>query len=293
MIAVSPIQYLLDGLASGSLYVLVALGFSLVFGVMGLMNVAHADLYMLAVFSFLWLGTDAGLGTALGFVLGVLAAVAAGYLIFLIVLRRVDKALPLPLFVGTLGVSFVLENLVAKIVEFRARSVPPVFQTESWKFWGLRTTNSEVLVFVSTLVIGLSLLAWLHYSETGKSLRAVSENPTLAEMVGIDTNKMMGLSVIIASFIAGLGGLLVANKTQGINPFVANDVSLKMFAVAVVAGGGSIGGVIIVGFALGVVESLAVAYVGSTWQNVIGLFAMVAVLLLRPQGLFGRYNRIG
>lgn len=288
-----PLQYLLDGLAAGSLYVLLALGFTLVFGVMGMMNVAHADLYMLAVFTFVWIGTDLGAGSVGGLVAGVVGAVAAGYLIFVIVLRRIDKAVPLALFVGTLGVSYVIENLVAKLVEFRARSVSPLFTTVTWQVAGLRISNSDVMVFLATLVIGLGLLWWLRSSSTGQLLRAVSENATLSEVVGIDTTRMMGLSVVIASAIAGVGGLLVANKTQGINPFVANDVSLKMFAVAVVAGAGSVGGAMIVGFALGVVESFAVAYVGSTWQNVIGLVAMVAVLLFRPQGLFGRYNRVG
>ena len=287
------IQYLIDGLATGSLYVLLALGFTLVFGVMGMMNVAHADLYMLAVFSFLWLGTDAGLGTVPGVVLGVGAAVLAGWLIYVVVLSRVDKAVPLALFVGTLGVSYVIENLVAKLVEFRARSVPPLFTTTTWEVAGLRVTNSDLLVLAATVAMGLGLLAWLKLSSTGQLLRAESENTQLAEVVGIDTGRMMALSVVIASAIAGIGGLLVANKTQGINPFVANDVSLKMFAVAVVAGAGSVGGAMLVGFALGIIESLAVAYVGSTWQNVIGLLAMVTVLLFRPQGLFGRYHRVG
>ena len=89
------------------------------------------------------------------------------------------------------------------------------------------------------------------------------------------------------------GGLLTANKTQGINPFVANDVSLKMFAVAIVAGVGSVGGALVAGLTLGVIESLTVGYIGSTWQNVVGLAAMVVVLLLRPQGLFGRVSRVG
>lgn len=287
------LQYLIDGLASGSLYVLLALGFTLVFGVMGMMNVAHADLYMLAVFTLVWVGEDAGLGQVIGVVAGVGAGIAAGFLVFLIVLRRIDKAVPLALFVGTLGVSYFIENLVAKLVDFKARSVAPLFQTTTWKVGGLRISNSDVLVLAATLAIAIGLLWWLKSSTTGRLLRAVSENPTLSETVGIDTSKMMGLSVLIASAIAAVGGLLVANKTQGVNPFVANDVSLKMFAVAVVAGIGSVGGATIVGLALGVVESMAVGYVGSTWQNVIGLLAMVLVLLFRPQGLFGRYARVG
>jgi branched-chain amino acid transport system permease protein len=287
------LQYVVNGLASGSLYVLLAVGFTLVFGVMGMMNVAHADLYMVAVFTLLWVGQDTGLGDIVGFFAGVGAAIAAGLLIFVVVLRRVDKTVPLALFVGTLGVSYFIENLVAKIVEFRARSVKPFFQTRPWLVDGVRITNSDLLIFVATLAIALGLLWWLKSSTTGRLMRAVSESPSLAQVVAIDTSKIMAIAVVIASAIAGVGGLLTVNKTQGINPFVANDVSLKMFAVAVVAGIGSVGGALIAGLALGVVEALTVAYIGSTWQNVVGLAAMVVVLLVRPQGLFGRVARIG
>jgi branched-chain amino acid transport system permease protein len=290
------VQYVIDGVFSGSLYVLLALGFTLVFGVMGIMNVAHADLYMLAAFTFVWVSQDAGLGPVLGFLAGAGAAVVTGYLIFIIVLRRVERTATVALFVSTLGVSYVLENLVAKIVDFQERSVTPVFETQLWRIGGddgIRITNGDALVFVATLAMGLALLLWLRSSETGRLLRAVSESPGLAQIVGIDTGRMMGIAIVLASLIAGVGGLLVANQTQGIDPFVANDVSLKMFAVAVVAGVGSVGGAIVVGFSLGAIESLTVAYIGSTWQSVIGLLAMVIVLLFRPQGLFGRYNRVG
>jgi branched-chain amino acid transport system permease protein len=287
------LQYVVNGLASGSLYVLLAVGFTLVFGVMGMMNVAHADLYMIAVFTLLWIGQSSGAGNLVGFLAGVVAAVATGFLIFVIVLRKVDKTIPLALFVGTLGVSYFIENLVAKIVEFRARSVDPFFQTHPWFVGGVRITNSDLLIVVATLVISLGLLWWLRSSTTGRLMRAVSESPTLSEVVAINTTRIMGIAVLIASAIAGVGGLLTVNKTQGINPFVANDVSLKMFAVAVVAGIGSVGGALVAGLALGVVESLTVGYIGSTWQNVVGLAAMILVLLVRPQGLFGRISRIG
>ncbi|MCU1500944.1 MAG: ABC-type transporter, integral rane subunit [Ilumatobacteraceae bacterium] len=286
-------QYIVNGLASGSLYVLLAVGFTLVFGVMGMMNVAHADLYMIAVFTLVWVGQDAGLGNLLGFLAGVAAAIAVGFLIFVVVLRRIDKSVPLALFVGTLGVSYFIENLIAKIVEFRARSVHPFFQTEVFLLDGVRISNSDLLVFAATLAISFGLLWWLKSSTTGRLMRAVSESPRLSEIVAINTTKIMGIAVVIASAIAGVGGLLTANKTQGINPFVANDVSLKMFAVAIVAGIGSVGGALIAGLALGVIESLTVGYIGSTWQNVVGLAAMVVVLLVRPQGIFGRVSRIG
>lgn len=287
------VQHVVDGLGAGSLYVLLALGFTLIFGVMGMMNVAHADLYMLSVFTFIWVGQDAHAGRVVGFLAGTLAALAAGYLIFVIVLRRIDRTETVALFVGTLGVSYVIENAVAEIVHFNDHAVPPLLPTRLWRLGGVRLLDSDVVVFAATVAMGVGLLLWLKRSTTGRLLRAVSENPAVARLVGIDTSKMMGLAVLIASAIAGVGGLLVGNQTQGIDPFVANNVSLKMFAVAVVAGVGSVGGAIVVGFGLGVVEAFTVAYFGSTWQNVIGLAAMVVVLLFRPQGLFGRYARVG
>ncbi|MDO9398132.1 MAG: hypothetical protein Q7T71_16425, partial [Herbiconiux sp.] len=244
------VQYLLDGLVSGSLYVLLALGFTLVFGVMGIMNVAHADLYMLAAFTFVWVGQDAGLGSVLGVVAGAAAAVGVGYLVFVLVLRRIDRSATVALFVSTLGVSYVLENVVAKVTDYHARSVTPIFEPTLHRVGGLRVTDADALVFVAALLTGLALLTWLRRSSTGRLLRAVSESPSLASLVGIDTRRMMGIAILLASLVAGLGGVLVANQTQGIDPFVANDVSLKMFAVAVVAGVGSVGGAIVVGFGL-------------------------------------------
>jgi branched-chain amino acid transport system permease protein len=286
-------QYLVDGVAIGALYVLVALGFTLVFGVMGIMNVAHADLYMLAVFTMLWIGRDAHLGVLLGAVAGIAAAGVAGFLLFALVLRRIDRGEPLALFVATLGVSYFLENLVAKLVAFRTRPVPALFHNHFYAVSGIRFSTGQLALLATTLAISGGLAVWLSRSSPGRLMRAVSESPALSESLGINAGKMMALAMVIAAVVAGIGGILVSNTTLAIDPFVANDLSLKMFAVAVVAGIGSVGGATTVGFMLGVVEALAVGYWGSQWQNVVGLLAMIAVLLVRPQGLFGRYARVG
>jgi branched-chain amino acid transport system permease protein len=287
------VQYLVDGVAIGALYVMVALGFTLVFGVMGIMNVAHADLYMLAVFTTLWVGKDAHFGVVGGAAIGVAAAGVAGFLLFALVLRRIDRTQVLALFVATLGISYFLENLVAKLVAFRTRPVPALFHSHFYVLGGIRFSNGQIVLLATTLAISLGLATWLARSSPGRLMRAVSESPGLSEALGINTTKMMALAVVIASVIAGIGGVLVSNTTLAIDPFVANDLSLKMFAVAVVAGVGSVGGATTVGLLLGIVESLAVGYWGSQWQSVVGLVAMVAILLVRPQGLFGRYARVG
>lgn len=295
------LQYVIDGLGSGTLYVLVAIGFTLVFGVMGLMNVAHADFYMLAAFGLFFLGGAEGLGW------GVLAATISvligsllvGFAMFHLILKRLDKEIMIAFFVATLGVSFFLENLVAKLADFRVRSVPALFTTHAYVIEGLYITNSVMVSLAAALIITFGLLAFLNYTEPGQLLRAVAENAMLANGVGINTGGMTLLAVLIGSCIAVIGGLLYANTTSTADPFVANTVSLKMFAVAIVAGIGSVGGALVVGLCLGIAESLTLwvgvrgGFDGSQWQNVIGLVLMVVVLMTRPHGLFGKFERIG
>jgi len=295
------LQYVIDGLGSGTLYVLVAIGFTLVFGVMGLMNVAHADFYMLAAFGLFLLGGAEGLrwGVPAATISVLIGSLIVGFAMFHLVLKRLDKEVMIAFFVATLGVSFFLENLVAKLADFRVRSVPSLFTAHTYVIEGLYITNSVVVSLAAALIITVGLLAFLKYTENGQLLRAVAENATLAQGVGINTGKMTLLAVLIGSSIAVIGGLLYANTTSTADPFVANTVSLRMFAVAIVAGIGSVGGAFVVGLVLGIAESLTLwvgvrgGFDGSQWQNVIGLALMVVVLMTRPNGLFGKLERIG
>jgi branched-chain amino acid transport system permease protein len=287
------IQYLVDGLGVGCLYVLLATGFTLIFGVMGIMNVAHADFYMAAVFSYLFATSVAHLGVVVGVIVGVAAAGILGAILFFGVLDRIDKGRPLALFTATLGVSYVLENFIAKVVQFQTKSIPPLFPSQPLLLFGVRFSTAQLVLLAVTLLLSGGLTLWLRWSALGRFTRAVSENPVLAELVAIDTRRVRLVAVMLAAAMAGFGGLLVANTSLSINPFVADTVSLKMFAVAVVAGIGSVEGAVVVGLMLGMTESVTVGYKGSEWQNVAGLLAMVLVLMVRPNGLFGSARRIG
>jgi branched-chain amino acid transport system permease protein len=287
------VQYLVDGLGVGCLYVLLATGFTLIFGVMGIMNVAHADFYMVSVFTYLYVTTAAHLGGVVAVVAGVAMAGVLGAVLFFGVLDRIDKARPLALFTATLGVSYVLENFLAKVVAFQTKSVPALFPSQSLVAFGVRFSSAQLVLLAATLMTAGGLTLWLRWSTLGKFTRAVSENMVLAELMAIDTRRVRLVAVMLAAGMAGFGGLLVANTSLSINPFVADTVSLKMFAVAVVAGIGSVEGALVVGVLLGMIESVTVGYGGSQWQNVAGLLAMVLVLMVRPNGLFGRSRRIG
>jgi|Laugrefabdmm15dn_1035133.scaffolds.fasta_scaffold02210_4 branched-chain amino acid transport system permease protein len=287
------LSYLFAGLSLGSTYVLVALGFTLIFGVMGIMNVAHADVFMIAIFTYLLITTGFDLPTGLGVVIAIFAGALAGLIVYWLVLKRIDKGHPVALFVSTLGVSYVVENFIAKRINFGRPSLEPIFGSDPIIVGGVVFTGPRLLLFAVTAILAGGLIFWLKKSETGMLLRAVSENAVMARVVAIDTNRVTMIAIAVASFVAACGGLVVGNMTLTADAFVANSLSLKMFAVAVVAGIGSVGGATIVGLTLGVIEAFTVAYVGSQWQNVIGLVAMTVVLLVRPQGLFGRVLRVG
>jgi branched-chain amino acid transport system permease protein len=296
------LQYVIDGLGNGTLYALLAIGFTLVFGVMGIMNVAHADIYMLAAFAF-YLVCDRSTGLGLPVAVGILTAIAGAalfaWLLFQLVLKRLDKDNVLALFVATLGVSFFLENLVSKMSDGQVRAVPAILPARTYLIGGLRIGQALIVELLVAAVLTTALLVFLRRAEAGRSMRAVAENPALAESVGIDRHRITLLAVVIASVVAAIGGLLNASVTSSADPFVANDVSLRMFAVAVVAGIGSVGGACLVGILLGVAEALTLyagvhlGFDGSAWESIIGLLMMCVVLLTRPRGIFGRVQRIG
>src|SRR5262249_31949662 len=137
------------------------------------------------------------------------------------------------------------------------------------------------------------LMLWIGRSTIGRDMRGVAENAFLARVVGVRSGVVMAVTIAVASAIAALGGVLVTNVTLTTTPFLSNEVSLKMFVVAMVAGAGSVGGAALAGIGLGIAESFTVAYLGSGWQHVAPLLILVLVLMFRPQGFFGKAARVG
>jgi branched-chain amino acid transport system permease protein len=287
------VQVVLNGLIIGSEYVLVAIGFTLIFGVMGVMNVAQADFYALGAFVMIWMCVNAGLGVVAGAILGSLSGLLFGVLYYFLVLSRLGEKDFFAAFIGSVGVSYFIENLLTSIVGSQGEAVPPLLPSTFHSWGGLLISDPQILLLAATLAISVGLLLVLKRTPFGRDIRAVSESRFLAAATGVNCRLVIIGSVAIASVIATIGGVLVSATTLTITPFSGGDVVLEMFVVAIVAGMGSVGGATIVGFGLGVIESMTVAYIGSSWEEVAGLLVLVVVLILRPQGLFGRQVRIG
>jgi branched-chain amino acid transport system permease protein len=286
-------QVVLNGLVLGSEYVLVAIGFTLIFGVMGVMNVAQADFYALGPFVMIWISVNAGLGLALGAIIGMLSGLVLGVLYYWLVLKRLGEKDFLAAFIASVGVSYFIENLLTSIVGSQGSPVPGLLPDTFHVWVGLIISDPQLLLLGCTVVITVALLVCLSRTSFGRDVRAVAESRFLAAASGVNVRFVMVGSVAVASAIATIGGVLVSSTTLTVNPFSGGDIVLQMFVVAIVAGMGSVGGAAVAGFGLGIIESLTVQYWGSSWEMVSGLLVMVVVLMIRPQGLFGKKVRIG
>jgi branched-chain amino acid transport system permease protein len=287
------LQILFDGLGSGAGYVLVGLGFSMIFGVLGVLNVAQADFYMVGAYVSYAVLTAVGAQLVLGLATAALTGLAIGVIFYLVVVRRIRQDQQLAIFVATLGLSMFLQNVVARLAGPDQRPFPQLIAQRNYDAGGVILPRPTVVLIAATLAMAVALIVWLHRSRVGSEVRAVAQSRFLAAAIGIDVRRTMIIAVVISCVVATTGGVLIGNSLSTITPFIATNLGLKMFIVVLVAGAGSVAGVIVVGFGLGIAESFTVAYISSQWQDMAGLVALVLVLLLRPEGVFGQRARVG
>lgn len=287
------LQIIFDGLASGAGYVLVGLGFSIMFGVLGVLNVAQADFYMVGAYVSYVVLTALGANLALGILSTTLTGIVLGVAFYTLIVRRIRQDQQLAVFVATLGLSMFLQNFVARIAGPDQKPFPQLIAQHQYIFAGVVMPQPSVVLIAVTLALAGVLIAWLHRTASGREVRAVAESRAIAAAVGIDVKRTMMVAVVVSCVVATVGGLFIGNNLSTITPFIGTELALKMFIVVLVAGAGSVAGVVVVGFGLGIAESLTVAYVSSQWQNMTGLVVLVLILLLRPQGVFGAAARVG
>jgi len=286
-------QIVLDGIASGAGYVVIALGFSLIFGVAGVLNVAHADFYMVGAYAALFALTTWSAVPLLGLGVAVLTGVVIGGLYYVVVVRRVGHEQQLAAFVASLGLSMFLQNFVARIAGPDQKAFPSLFPRFTYEVGGVVLPQAQLVLIVAAVLLSAGVVVLLKYSPLGRNIRAVAANSFVAAAMGVDVRRTMLVAVALSCVVATVGGVMIGNAQSTITPFMANSLSVKMFIVVLVAGAGSIGGAAVIGFALGLLESLTIAFFSSSYQDMVGLVALLAVLLVRPAGVFGRATRVG
>jgi branched-chain amino acid transport system permease protein len=291
------LQQLANGIAWGSIYALIALGYTMVYGILRLINFAHGDVYMVGAFTAYFCARALGAGGAnpslglalLVLVIAMIACAVLGVLIEFFAYRPVRRSSRLTALITAIGVSLLLENLGIRIFgadpKFFPQLVPPrnITLTE-----GVVVTNHQVTVVLVSMALMVGLTLFIKKTRTGKAMRAVAFHRDAASLMGIPVNRIITITFAIGSALAAAAGVLVGLTNPKIEPLMGIMPGVKAFVAAVLGGIGSIPGAVIGGLTMGVSEYLVVGYVSSTFRDAIAFVILILVLLIRPTGLLGR-----
>jgi branched-chain amino acid transport system permease protein len=289
------LQQIVNGIAWGSLYALIALGYTMVYGVLRLINFAHGDVYMIgAMVAFYaaraWLAPgEASLGAFFALLaLSMAVCGALGFTIERLAYRPLRRAPKLTMLITAIGVSLLLENGGQLVFGPDPKFFPTLIEThEISPGSGLVITNVQLLILAVSLTLMMGLQFLVYRTRVGTALRAVSYSAEAASLMGIDVNRMISLTFVLGSMLAGAAGVLVGVSNPKIDPLMGIMPGLKAFVAAVVGGIGNIPGAMAGGMLMGLSETLVVGYVSSTYRDAIAFVILIVVLLVRPSGLFG------
>ncbi|HXJ78033.1 MAG TPA: branched-chain amino acid ABC transporter permease [Candidatus Methylomirabilis sp.] len=287
----SLLEFLVQGIILGGLYALFAVGLTLIFGVLEVINIAHGEFFALGGYLVFAAVVLLGLRPVVGIVAASLGAFAVGLAVYPLLLaplrrrlgRRPYGALYLVL---TLGLSTFMQNGLLAVAGGEYLQVPPhVAGILDLSFTAL--SYQRILVFVVAMALLAGLFAFLLLHRQGLAVRAVAQNPEAAQAMGINLGRIFSLTIALGVGLAGAGGALIAPQFN-VYPAVGLPLTIKAFAITILGGMGNLLGALVASLVVGVTESLAVMVIPSEWQNLIAFAVMVLVLLVRPQGLLGR-----
>lgn len=285
-------QTTINGLSSGSIYALGAIGLSLVYGILKLVNFAHGDFMTLGGYVAFAVNVSAGLPLVVAALAALVAVAALGLVLEYSLWRPMRRrgAGVLQLLLLSIGLAFVIRNLILFQWTGRDRGLD-VDQTQVWHPFDLDLTRIQVIVMVTAGVVLVAVAALLKSTIVGKSMRALSDSFDLAEVSGVDTRRLVAYTWLLAGGLAGLAGVLAAVYTN-LTPNTGFLLLLSVFAAVVLGGIGNAYGALVGGLALGLVQEWSTIFVVPTYKEAIGFGVLILVLLFRPQGVFGQARTV-
>jgi branched-chain amino acid transport system permease protein len=300
------IQNLVNGVSLGSIYALIALGYTLVYGILRLINFAHGDLFMLSAYMALGVCAALGLGDAVsggqavsswGAFAGVMAlsmagAAAVGWLVERLAYRPLRGQPRLNLLITAVGVSLLLENLAQAVFGASPRRVPAlIVDTTAFTVFGAQVSTLDLAVLGTTLGLLLALEFWVHRTRMGRAMRAVSHSHETAALLGIPVDRVISITFAVGSALAAGAAVLYGAKYPKVDPLMGVMPGLKAFVAAVLGGIGNLRGAVLGAMILGLAETLMAAYGASTWRDALAFGLLILILLFKPAGLLGTYQR--
>jgi len=282
-------QQLLNGLTLGSSYALIALGYTMVYGIIQLINFTHGEIYMFGAFVGLFLVTVLGANLFVAILGAMLFCMVLGMLVERVAYRPLrGKSSRLSALISAIGVSIFLSTLMALLAKTNPRRYPEVISSQTFHLGSIEVSSLQVLIlFLSAaLMVGLQLV--VQKTRVGKAMRACSQDLDASHLMGINVNRIISLTFAAGSALAAAGGVMVGIYYNAVWPYMGTMAGLKAFCAAVLGGIGSIPGAMVGGLTLGVMEILGVAYLSSSYKDAIAFAVLILVLIIRPQGIMGQ-----
>lgn len=282
------LQQLVNGLILGSVYALLALGYTMVYGIIKLINFAHGDIYMMGAFMGYFLINSLHLNFFLALILAMVGTAALGVLVEFLAYRPLRNSTRIAALITAIGVSFFLEYVMVYFVGANTRSFPQVIETVRYNFGPISLTNIQLMILVISLILMVLLQVIVQKTKMGKAMRAVSVDSDAAQLMGINVNRTIGFTFALGSALAGAAGVLIALYYNSLEPLMGMTPGLKSFVAAVLGGIGIIPGAALGGFVIGLLETFATAFGMSDFRDAIVYGILILILLVRPAGILGK-----
>ncbi|MCI8764558.1 MAG: branched-chain amino acid ABC transporter permease [Lachnospiraceae bacterium] len=284
------LSYLINGISLGSIYAIIALGYTMVYGIARMLNFAHGDIIMVGGFAIFTIVSTMGLPPFLGILVAVAVCTVLGVTIERVAYRPLRGASSLAVLITAIGVSYLLQNMALLIFGSNARQFTSVVTLPNLKLadGALTISSVTIVTIISCIVIMAALTSFINKTKIGQAMLAVSEDNGAATLMGIDVNRTIAITFAIGSALAAIAGALLCSTYPSLTPYTGSMPGIKAFVAAVFGGIGSIPGALIGGILLGVIENLSKAYISSQLSDAIVFSVLIIVLLVRPTGILGR-----
>ncbi|MFJ5769697.1 branched-chain amino acid ABC transporter permease [Psychrobacillus sp. NPDC093180] len=285
------IQQLINGISLGSIYALIALGYTMVYGIIKLINFAHGDVFMVGSFIGFYSITVFGLGFFPALIISMVACALFGVIIERIAYKRLRNATRIAALITAIGVSLLIEYGVIYIRGAQPEAYPNIFSNKTFSILGAQISIQSVLILSVSVVLMILLQFIVHKTKTGKAMRAVSHDVEAAKLMGINVDNTISATFAIGSALAGAAGVIFGVYYTKIDPLMGVIPGLKAFVAAVLGGIGIIPGAMVGGLVLGVVETIVSALGFSLWRDAAAFIILILILFFRPSGIFGKNTR--
>lgn len=282
------LQYLINGISLGSIYAIIALGYTMVYGIAKMLNFAHGDVIMIGAYIIFNISSTAGLPPVVGVIVAVALCTVLGITIERIAYKPLRGASSLAVLITAIGVSYFLQNIALIVFGADTKSFNSIVKFGPFSVGGLMISGETVVTIVSCIIIMIALTSFINKTKAGQAMLAVSEDKGAAVLMGIHVNGTIALTFAIGSGLAAIAGALLCSAYPTLSPYTGSMPGIKAFTAAVFGGIGSIPGAFVGGILLGVIEIMGKAYISSQLSDAIVFAVLIIVLLVKPTGILGK-----